>query len=709
MHHILLIQNDPAEIRATQSTLLDSNEEEFKVECVATCAAALSRLEQEVDNDINSPSPVAAILLDPALPDSDGLEAFQRILTAAPQTPILILVSQEGDEIGKNAVKMGAQDYLRKSFIQPYQLSKAIINMIERAANAEALFDAKERAQVTLNSIGDAVMSTNVRGDVTYLNAVAEFLTGWPHRDAVGRAFEEVFRVIDAESRRPLLSPMLAAIRRNKPVSLPPNSLLIRRNDIETPVADSAAPIHNRRGQVTGAVMVFRDVSISQAAAHRMSYLAQHDALTDLPNRILLSDRLSQAVMHAQRHQQKLALLFIDVDRFKFVNDSLGHAIGDRLLQLIAQRLLSCVRATDTVSRQGGDEFVILLSEVAHADDALASADKMLLAVSRPFRIDEHDVHVSASIGLVIYPDDGVDADELLKHADFAMYHAKDCGRGNYQFFKPEMNAKAAARQAVQNDLRNALEREEFELRYQPIVNLRSSTIVGAEALIRWNHPERGLIEPSEFIPVAEECGLIVTIGRWVLRHACFQVRAWRDAGLLLGRIAVNVSAIELRDKNYVASVREILLQTGFEASGLELEVTETALLQDADSAATILRSLKVMGAYIALDDFGTGYSSLSHLKRFPIDTLKIDHSFIRDLTADSNDASIVRAVISMGRSLRMRVVAEGVETLAQCKYLRRYSCPEAQGFYFNRPLSALEFARVLEQSVDSAPSLRSA
>ena len=446
---------------------------------------------------------------------------------------------------------------------------------------------------------------------------------------------------------------MALAIREDKTVGLTPNCVLIRRDGVEAAIEDSAAPIHDRRGQVTGAVMVFHDVSAARALSLRMSYLAQHDSLTDLPNRALLNDRLTQAMALAHRHRRKLAVLFLDVDRFKHINDSLGHDIGDRLLQSVAQRLLACVRSSDTVSRQGGDEFVILLSEVTHAEDAAVSAEKILLALSAPHRIDQHDLHLTASIGIVTYPDDGTDAETLLKNADFAMYHAKDSGRNNYQFFEPDMNVRAVERQSLENGLRHAIERQEFVLHYQPKMNLETGAIIGVEALIRWRHPQRGLVPPAQFMPIAEECGFIVPIGQWVLREACRQARAWQDAGLPPMRIAINISAVELRDKDFVAGVRAILTETGLEPRYLELELTETFLMQDSTSTAAVLQALKDMGVQLALDDFGTGYSSLSHLKRFPIDTLKIDQSFVRDLTTDADDASIVSAVISMGKSLQ--------------------------------------------------------
>jgi diguanylate cyclase (GGDEF)-like protein/PAS domain S-box-containing protein len=694
-NNILLIQNDHSDATAVREALVTSNDGPLKVEWVRTCAEGEARLCGNPGSAGQISIGIAAILVDLALPDSSGIETFDRLRLAAPQIPILVLCDSQQEEIGKLAVQRGAQDYLLKARLDSYQLPKTISSMIERAANAEALFEEKERAQVTLNSIGDAVMSTDVWGNVTYLNAVAEQLTGWTCEEANTRPLEEVFHIIDADTREVMPNPMQLAIGQNKTVGLTPNCLLVRRDGVESSIEDSAAPIHDRRGAVTGAVMVFHDVTTARALSLRMAYLAQHDGLTDLPNRALLQDRLIQAIALADRRKRKLALIFLDMDRFKSTNDSLGHSVGDRLLKSVAQRLLACVRSSDTVSRQGGDEFVILLPDIAHAEDASICADKMLTAIATPHAIDKHDLHVTGSIGIATYPDDGGDAETLMRNADFAMYHAKEIGRNNVQFFRAEMNTRAVERHSVEDGLRNALERQEFELNYQSKIDLKTGALIGVEALVRWRHPERGLVLPGQFIHVAEECGLIVEIGRWVLREACRQARAWQDAGLPEIRIAVNVSAVELRAKDFIASVRAILADTGMDPQWLEFELTETFLIEGASTTAAVLQDLKDMGLRIALDDFGTGYSSLSFLRRYPIDTVKIDRSFIRNVTTDADDASIVCAVIAMGESLHLSVVAEGIETREQLSFLRQRGCPAGQGFHFGRPVVAAEFAEV--------------
>jgi diguanylate cyclase (GGDEF)-like protein/PAS domain S-box-containing protein len=698
--HILLIQDDAAAATTVLDALANSRDDNFSVEWVRTCALGLKRLADVGNSHQEEPSSFAAVLVDLLLPDVTGIETFDRLFVAAPQIPILILSSIQDESLAKLAVQRGAQDYLIKSLLNGYLLPKALAGMIDRASNIEALFDEKERAQVALNSIGDAVISTDVSGQVTYLNVVAEQLTGWLKAEAVGRQFEEIFRIVDADTRTTVPNPMALATHDNKTVGLTPNCILIRRDGAEAAIEDSAAPIHNRRGQVTGAVMVFHDVSMARAQSDKMAYLAQHDTLTDLPNRGLLSDRLDRAITLAHRHNKTLALLYLDLDRFKHINDSLGHAVGDRLLRAVAQRLNDCVRASDTVSRQGGDEFVILLSELVRVQDAAVCAEKILQAVQLPYIIDVHELHITASIGIVVYPTDGIESEALLQNADFAMYEAKDRGRNNFQFYRLDLNSSATERQSLDSGLRHAIQRDEFTLYYQPSMNLSTGMIAGVESLIRWRHPTRGIICPTQFIAVAEESGLIVPIGRWVLREACRQAQAWQDAGLPPIRLAVNISAVELRSNGFVEGVKTILMETGFDPRRLEFELTETFLMQDSKSTALVLRALKELGVKLALDDFGTGYSSLSYMKRFPIDTLKVDRSFVRDLTTDADDASIVSAVINMGKSLHMGVVAEGVETRDQLTFLQEHSCPEAQGYYFSRPLIAARFAELLRQGV---------
>jgi diguanylate cyclase (GGDEF)-like protein/PAS domain S-box-containing protein len=443
--NVLLVLSDAAEAKAVRRSLVNSRDGPFNVEWVGSCGDATERLRNQPGEEI------AAVVVDLFLTDSQGIETLEQLLRAAPDVPILVLSRTRDEDVARLAVQHGAQDYLLHERLDGYSLPKALTSMLERSTYAEALFLEKERAQVTLNSIGDAVVSTDIVGNVTYLNPVAESMTGWSRHEALGRPLEEVLTIIDGDSREPALNPLAIAIRDNKSVGLTPNCILIRRDGYESAIEDTAAPIHDRRGQVTGAVIVFHDVSVARTMSIRMSYLAQHDFLTGLPNRMLLNDRLTQAIAAAHRHRKSLAALFLDVDHFKQINDSLGHMIGDQLLHSIAQRLVACVRDSDTVSRQGGDEFVVLLSEVSRAEDAALTANKILAAVRRPHRIGDQDVNVTVSVGIGVYPDDGTDAETLLKNADLALFQAKAQGRSNHQFFEPDRNVRARVSALARN------------------------------------------------------------------------------------------------------------------------------------------------------------------------------------------------------------------------------------------------------------------
>jgi len=687
---ILLFQENAVKAGIVQELLTRATGKRFAIEWVRNCAAALERLSDR------SQAKIAAILIDLRSPDGQELAIFDRIFQASLHTPILVLSSPEHEGIAEQAVRRGAQDYILDNQLDGSSLLKAVSNMLERTAIAEASFVEKERAQVTLNSIGDAVISTDISGNVTYLNQVAETMTGWSSAQALGHSFCEVFQIIDSTNAEHARNPIALAMQENRTVGLAAGSILIRRDGHQTAIEDSTAPIHDRRGQVTGAVIVFHDVSQAHAMSQRLSHLAHHDFLTDLPNRLLFNDRLAQAMSAAQRHAEQLAVLFVDVDRFKHVNDSLGHAIGDQLLMSVAERLTDNVRGSDTVSRQGGDEFVILLSTIARAEDAAVSAVKILTALSMPHQIKEHELQITLSIGIAVYPDDGSDAESLVKHADVAMLNAKNNGRNNYQFFRSDMNEHAMERQSLESGLRHALDGREFVLHYQPKMDLETEAITGVEALVRWQQPGRGIVLPEKFIPIAEQCGYIVPIGRWVLREACQQAKSWQDTDLVATPVAINVSAVELRSRGFVPGVRAILKETGLNPQYLEFELTETALMQDPTATIAVLHALKDMGVRLTLDDFGTGYSSLSYLKRFPIDALKIDKSFVRGLCTNAADASIVSAVINMGKSFGLKVIAEGVETRAQFLTLKAQQCAEGQGFYFNEPIAANEVTKLL-------------
>src|SRR6202521_3918612 len=691
---ILLVDNDSAAADEIRAALAAAGSGSFDVEWVRQLFDGVTRLNE---------GGVDAVLLELSLPNNHGIDAFDKLLIAAPNIPILIIGGKANEALAKQAVGRGAQDYLLAGHLDSYSWPRALRHAIERKAVDDALYVEKERALVTLNSIGDAVVCSDMSGKITYLNLVAETMTGWRREEAAGQPLGEVFRIIDGATRKTARDPMKMAVEQNRTVGLIVDCVLIRRDGFESAIEDSAPPIHDRAGRVIGAVIVFHDVSAARAMSRQMTHAAQHDLVTNLPNRLLLNDRISQSISLARRQNRPLAVIFLDLDRFKYINDSLGHATGDKLLQSVSKRLLAGLRGSDTVSRQGGDEFVILLSEIADPEDLAASARKILLLLNAPHSIGGQDLLIGGSIGISVYPGDGEDAETLIKNADTAMYHAKERGRNNFQFFKAEMNLKAVERQSLEGSLRRALEREEFLLHYQPKVNLDTGEITGVEALIRWQHPDRGLVPPSQFVPIAEDCGLILQIGRWVLREACRQARAWQNAGLPPLPIAVNVSAVEFRDKGFAERVRTVLSETGLEARYLELELTEGVLMEDAETMVSVLQELKMMGVLLAVDDFGTGYSSLSYLRQFPIDVLKIDQSFVHQITADPDDSTIVSAIINMGKSLKHLVVAEGIETREQRAYLQAQRCAEGQGYLFSAPLTAARFGHLLQRGMTEA------
>lgn len=557
-------------------------------------------------------------------------------------------------------------------------------------------------AEIALNSITDAVICTNLSAHVDYLNASAIKITGWSREEAYGLHINEVFNIVDGLTREaPLENPVLLVLEKNEPMGLNAGTLLIPKGGIALAIEDSISPIRDDKGDMTGAVIVFHDVSAAYEMTKKMEHLAQHDFLTNLPNRLLLNDRIAQAISLAKRTNKQLAVLFLDLDNFKIVNDSLGHETGDKLLQSVTQRLSSCVRRSDTVSRQGGDEFVILLTGSEYGVDASLTAQKIIKALSFPHNIMQNILHITTSIGISLYPEDGHDALTLIKNADTAMYDAKGIGRNNYKFFRNEMNIRAVDRQLIESQLRLALEREEFTLYYQPKVNLKTGRIKGAEALLRWQHPEWGITSPEKFITIAENSGLIVPIGNWVLRAACMQTKRWLDAGLTSPIVAVNISAIEFHQDNFVENICQVLSDSGLDAHYLQLEITETVLIRNANATAKILQQLRNMHIQIALDDFGTGYSSLSYLKQFPIDVLKIDKSFICDIHSTADDAIIISAIIALGNNLKLCVVAEGIENKVQLEFLKTKQCEQGQGDYFSPPLEADKFEKLIyaEQS----------
>jgi len=544
----------------------------------------------------------------------------------------------------------------------------------------------KLSAQVFVNSM-EAIVITDIENNIIQVNKAFTEITGYSPEEAIGKNP----RILksgrhDPDFYRAMWEILLAT------GSWQGEIIDRRKNGEIYPKWISISVVRDEKGNITNYIALFSDITERKASYERIQHLAHFDALTNLPNRALLNDHLDLSIALANRSQTQLAIIFLDLDRFKIVNDSLGHHAGDLLLQIVSERLKDCVRETDTVARLGGDEFVILLNSINDPSDAARVAQKVVEAIAIPFTLHGQEVNIGTSIGIGIYPDNGLDRPTLIKNADAAMYHAKESGRNNFQFFSSIMNDKAFERLALENDLRRALKGEEFFLLYQPQINVLTGKIVGVEALIRWQHPERGLVPPFNFISLAEKCGLIVPIGEWVLKTACAQNIAWQKEGLAPILTAVNISAQHFRQKNFKESIMQILGDTGLAPHFLELEITESAFMDNAESMLESLNSLKEIGLHLSIDDFGTGYSSLSYLKHFPIDKLKIDRSFVMDITEDSRNNAIIETIIHLGHNLKLKVIAEGVETAEQLATLQKLRCDEIQGYYFSRPISPHDF-----------------
>jgi len=696
-YRILILSPSPDDVRVLEHALGNARDGPFDVEAGATLAEGMRRLRS---------GGVDAILVDLDLPDSQGLSGFDQLAAAARHTPILTLCGLDDEADAVEAVQRGAQGWLSKGFFDNALVPQSLRNIIERMKVERRLYVARARAEITLNSIGDAVISVDMVGRVDYLNIAAELVTGWSREESRGRPVGEVLELVDGVSGRRITNPLEHILHSDQESNLAGDAILVSRDGRRIPIEDSAAPIHDWDRQLVGAVMVFRDLSDTVALTSTMRHLAQHDFLTNLPNRSLLNDRITQAIANSRRNDIHPVLLFLDLDKFKHINDSLGHAVGDQLLQAVSERLVNCVRTSDTVSRHGGDEFVILLANERRPQDAAHAAEKILAALSAPFRIDNQELHTSTSIGIGAFPQDGTNAAALITNADTAMYHAKELGRNNYQFFRQDMNTRAVERQLVETSLRRALEHGEFALYYQPKVDLQTDRITGVEALLRWKHPEWGLVMPERFITIAEECGLIVPIGRWVVGEACAQMVRWRNTGMPDVSVAVNISALEFRHRDFFTHALAIFDATGVDRTHVQLELTESVLMHDVAASAHLLVKFKAMGVQIVVDDFGTGYSSLSYLSQFPIDMLKIDQSFVKAIdTKEGRNGAIVSAVIDMGRNLHQRVIAEGVEDEAQLAFLKNHECSEGQGFLFSRPIDAAQMGAMLGNAMRTGPA----
>lgn len=566
-----------------------------------------------------------------------------------------------------------------------------IQDITERKASTLALREAERRYYNLFENALEGIFRTTLDGQYLDANPALARIYGFDSPVDLISELKDIRQQLYVDpSRRDEFMELIKA----RGVVASFESQIYRKNGEVIWISENARAVRHDDGPVVCYEGTVEDITERKLYQARIEQQANYDTLTGLANRSLLNDRLQQAILAAASYGTRLAVVFVDLDRFKFINDSLGHHVGDELLRAMAERLKASVRESDTVARLGGDEFVLLINGQGDPDAVAVVLERMLSDISQPWTIAQGDFNVTCSIGVALYPDDGGTADTLLKHADSAMYRAKEKGRNNFQFFTAELNALITQRLELENKLRRALERHQFTLHYQPRIDMQTRRVVGAEALIRWEVSEHEIVSPANFIPIAEEIGLISPIGKWVLRTACEQNKAWQDAGFEPFVVSVNVSARQFRQDSFVQIVAEVLQQTGLEARYLEIELTESAVMHDAEQFIAMLGELNDLGVQISLDDFGTGYSSLSYLKRLPVDRLKVDRSFVQDIVTDADDATIVRTIIALGHNLGLKVVAEGVETEQQLEFLRANHCDELQGYYFAVPMPVAEFER---------------
>ncbi len=658
-------------------------------------------------------------LLDLHLPDGSGYEIMAYIRAHHPDCRIIVASADSEIESAIQSLRLGAYDYLRKPY-EPEELIKTVRNVVRKLQlehdNARMVYQLEQSEQwhrLLVNTSPDIIYTLDKDGRFTYLNDSVEGALGYMPGELIGRDYTTVIPADQREAALYRFNERRTGERATRNLELQLrrkedllSSLTERTSDqlvvVELSSMGMYRPTSLGMGEFLGSYGVARDISARKQAEATIVFQAYHDLLTGLPNRALFKDRLGQAMVHAKRHGQTMATLFLDMDHFKVVNDTLGHLVGDGLLQALAQRLRGCLREGDTLSRIGGDEFMLLLPHIRSRDNASYIAQKIIASLKQPFNIEDHELYASMSIGIALYPDDGDNIETLIKHADIAMYHAKDQGRNDYKFFTQDLHKTFTGRLAVENEMRHALEKKEFEVFYQPQVAVQSQRIRGMEALIRWNHPTRGMVSPNDFIPIAEESGLITPISEWVLGAAFRQAKLWRESGLPPITVAVNLSARQIEHPQFVEKFLQCMHKHMPDGHGIEIEITETTLMRDMDGAISKLRKLAETGVEISIDDFGTGYSSLSYLKKLPINTIKIDRSFINDLTGHTNNGStIVAGIAAMAKGLKLKVVAEGVETREQLEYLQTLECDTYQGFYFSRAVNVSTATEILSRKTE--------
>jgi diguanylate cyclase (GGDEF)-like protein/PAS domain S-box-containing protein len=689
---ILIVEDEIVVAQDIQSTLIQLGYEVSTL--VSSGEAALACLD-DVKPDL--------VLMDIHLAgEMDGITTAKHIRQRM-LVPVVYLTAYSDEDTLRRANVTEPYGYILKPF-EDRELTIAIDIAIYRHDVEQKLRQMERWLASTLKSIGDAVLTTDLDGKITFINNIAEILTGWDKAEVLGRRFDEALKLVDSKTHAPLADLVLRVIREDIVMDMDAHILLVTRDGSERPVDESAAPIRDNMGTVIGVVVVFRDIGAQKQMEEQLRYAATHDALTGLPNRAYLIERLSHLFEYHRRYpNHKFAVLLLDLDRFKIINDSLGHQAGDQVLIVVAKRLEEQMRAPDTIARLGGDEFVVLLDGFAHARDAVLVAERIQDDLKKPITLGAHEVFTGVSIGIVLNEGTYRQPDEILRDADAALYRAKATGKGRNVVFNADLHEQAMASLHLENDLRRAVARKEFLFYYQPIISLTTGRVSGLEALLRWQHPERGLLLPNEFLQLAEEAGFLIEIGGWLLQEACQQALAWQKLSEVDQpvTVSVNMSRRQFGQPNLVEQVAFILSETGIHPNSLCLEITEGVFAEQEATSQTLLR-LHDLGVQLHMDDFGTGYSSLSVLHHTPIDILKINRAFVRHLNGKGQEeSSIVRAILLLARELKMDVIAEGIETEEQAAYLKVLDCPYGQGYLFSKPLRANEVAEFLSANSD--------
>lgn len=690
---ILIIEDDAGFSELMATTLAEDG---FSCQGVASGRAALDWLAAKCP---------MMIILDYALSDMTGALFIERMRDLGMTIPFIMVTGRDDASLAVQMMKIGACDYLLKDTTFLERLPAVVGRARQEAETRErlrrteqSLRQSEARLMRAQKIAGMGSWEWNIQTGEMYWSDELFRIFGLDPGDHPKIELDWVFGLVNPVDLPAFKEVIFGAAENGQAFNVVYRIISCDDGEI---VVNSQGEVeydeHGRARLVSGTTM---DITARIRAESEIQQLINYDTLTGLPNRSLLHDRLKLAIAHAVREQQLVGVLFLDLDRFKSINDALGHRVGDKLLKTVSKRLAACVRESDTLARLGGDEFVAILVGANSAEGITTVAKKILMLISEPIYIEDQEIYTSASIGIAVYPMDGDDSYTLLKHADLAMYQAKELDRNNFQYFSREMNIKVLERMMLENSMRKALEREEFFLVYQPQVDARTGRITGMEALLRWQHPDLGLLAPDKFIYLAEETGFIIPIGEWVLQTACRQNKAWQQQGLTAVRVAVNLSAKQFGQHHLDEMIASTLMETGLDAEWLELEITESAIMKNAEQNATILVKLKDMGVSLAIDDFGTGYSSLSYLKHFPISRLKIDRSFVRDITSNPDDAAIAEIIIAMAQTLKLSVIAEGVETRAQMELLSFNNCTEMQGYLFSRPVPAAQFEKFLRDGL---------